>query len=310
MKKILKTVIFFGNERLATAVGTSTPTLNALVQSGYNVAAIVTNNSPANSRSNRKLEVEEFATDHNIPLLMPKRILEIQNQLKEYNATIGILVAYGKIVPQEIIDLFPNGIINIHPSLLPLHRGPSPIESVILDGSISTGVSIMKLVKAMDAGPVYIQNHLKLNRKETKQELADTLAAMGAKMIIEILPKIISGDVAAKPQKEIGVSYDSLITKDAGRIDWKKPAKIIEREIRAFIGWPGSHTTLGDKDIIITKAHILIDSGNPGTYYFDNKQLTFYTGKGALAIEKLKPAGKTEMNIKQFLAGYSYLLKK
>jgi methionyl-tRNA formyltransferase len=175
MIKTSKTIVFFGNERLATGVSTDAPTLEALVKAGYNVAAVVSHYEAGQSRKARVLEIDEVAKRHSIPVHLPEKPEHLAEELKAIGADVGVLVAYGKIVPQSLIDIFPKGIVNIHPSLLPLHRGPIPIESVILDGSSRTGVSIMALAKEMDAGPVYAQSEVKLDGQETKQHLADHL---------------------------------------------------------------------------------------------------------------------------------------
>lgn len=305
MKKTSKTVLFFGNERLATGVTTSVPTLKALVQSGYTVAAIVSNHNPSNSRSVRQLEVELFARKHNIPIIFPSRPQDILDQLKSFGASTGILVAYGKIVPQSVIDIFPNGIINVHPSLLPQHRGPTPLESVILDGSKFTAVSLMKLVKAMDAGPVYGQTRVELKGNESKQELADKLGMIGSEMLVELLPKILAGEIEASSQQESSATYDRLISKADGILDWNKPAVILDREVRAYFGWPGSKTILAGKDVVITKSHVVETSGVPGSMQATKKDLVVVAGKNGLSIDRVKPSGKPEMDIQSFLAGYA-----
>ncbi len=301
-------IVFFGNERLATGVQTTAPTLQALITAGYEVAAVVSNYEQATSRSKRDLEIAEVAKAHKIPLLLPKSPLEIKQQLADYKTEVAVLVAYGKIVPEEIINLFPKGIVNIHPSLLPKHRGPTPIESVILEGALETGVSVMRLVKAMDAGPVYGQSVLPLTGTETKQLLADKLLEIGSAMVVELLPGILDGTIVALPQDDTRATYDKLISKDDGLIDWTKPAVQLEREIRAFIEWPKSRTTLAGFEVIITGAHVEklpADKQLPaGSVSIQEKQLVVNTGEGTLVLEKLKPAGKAEMTAQAFLAGY------
>ena len=310
----MATVVFFGNERLATGVDTSVPTLKAIIEAGHDVKAVVSNYERGTSRNARKLEIQELAEAHSIPVLLPHKPSEIAEQLVTYKAEVAVLVAYGKIVPQSVIDIFPKGIINIHPSLLPLHRGPTPLESVILNGETVTGVSVMSLAKEMDAGPVYKQSTITLSGEETKQELADTLLALGSEMVIGLLPGIIDGSVTASPQDDSQATYDSLINKEAGIIDWTKPAEILNREIRAFSGWPQSRTTFAGKDIIITETHVS-PSQSPGSKPGDIdiieeiKEFGVVTGSGTLWIDELKPAGKKEMPAKAFLAGYGHLLK-
>jgi len=303
MKTTSNPIIFFGNERLATSVETNTPVLRALIEAGYDIKAIVANYEKGISRAPRELEIEILAKEHNIPLLLPRKPKDIIDQLISFGAEAGVLIAYGKIVPQSIIDIFPRGIINIHPSLLPLHRGPTPIESVILNGEKETGISIMMLAKEMDAGPVYIQKRLPLSGNESKQGLTNQLLKLGCEMLIENFPIILSGEMKPTPQDDNAATYDKLINKADGIIDWNKSAKKLESEIRAYYGWPGSRTTLFGKEITVTEVEINSENGKPGTILYDKKTLLVRCGKGSLSINRLKPAGKNEMPVEAFLAG-------
>jgi len=300
-------LVFFGNERLATGVTTKAPTLRALIDKGYPIAAVVANYAPGQSRSAHDLEVAEIASDHNIPLLLPDKLVDISDQLRQYQATAAILVAYGKIVPQSIIDIFPRGIINIHPSLLPQHRGPTPIESVILEGSNRTGVSLMSLAKAMDAGPVYSQAELELDGTETKQHLADRLLGLGGDMLMAQLPDILAGKLIAAPQSETGVTYDKLITKADGQLDWRKPALQLARDIRAYAGWPKSHTRLFGFDMLILDAQVVEKTINPGALAIvpgKQRQLLVGCGSASLALNMIQPTGKKAMTAEAFINGY------
>lgn len=257
MTKKSKTIIFFGNERLATGVTTSCPIVNSLLTNGYNIAAIISNYSIATpSRKTRMLEIESIAKKNNIPIFFPNKSEEILDIVKKYNPDIGILSAYGKIISQETIDEFPFGIINIHPSDLPLHRGPTPIESVILDGSSQTAVSIMQLSKQMDKGAIIAKQSISLRKNENKQDLTDTLADIGKELILKILPKILSRDIKATLQDDSLATYSKLIEKRHGIIDTSKPADLIGREIKAYSGWPKSQITISGVALIVTKAHV------------------------------------------------------
>lgn len=304
MKKTSKKIVFFGNERLATGVSTTAPTLRALVDAGYEVCAVVTNYQPPRSRKTRSLEIAAVADEYNIPLLMPQRLKDVSEQLLNYSAVIGVLVAYGKIVPQSIIDIFPRGIVNIHPSLLPRHRGPTPIESVLLSGETETGVSLMQLHKDMDAGPIYSQTKYALQNSETKQQLANSLLSLGAEQLVLHLPKIIDGLLLATPQDNQSATYDTLIQKEDGIIDWTKPADQISREIRAYIGWPKSSTKLGDIEVIVLDATPTTQQQATGTIITMDGQLYVGCGQGSLLINRLQPIGKFAMNAHSFLAGY------
>jgi methionyl-tRNA formyltransferase len=301
-----ETLLFFGNERIATGVTSPVLVLQALLKAGYRIpAVVVAQGATAKSRKERALEVETVAETHGIPIIAPANLKEATEQLKDYGAVAGVLVAYGKIVPQEVIDIFPKGIINIHPSLLPKHRGPTPIESVILQGDKETGVSLMRLGAKMDAGPVYAQETILLRGDEEKQMLSDQLLGLGANMLIQYLPDILKGNLKPQVQNDMHATYDEKIKKAAGELDWQKPATELAREIRAYAGWPKSHTTLATRDVIITKAHVVPGSGVPGTLRFDQPgQLGVNTKDGVLVIDSLVPSGKKEMPTQAFLTGY------
>lgn len=301
-----KRILFFGNERLATGVATSATTLQSLISAGYDVAAlVVAQQPPGNGRQPRLLESAAVAKAAGVPVLAPTRLSQAKAQLAAYRAEAAVLVAYGKIVPQSIIDIFPAGIINIHPSLLPRHRGPTPIESVILAGETATGVSLMQLSSEMDAGPVYAQSDLKLVGNETKQDLADQLLTLGAQLMISHLPAILSGQLKPKPQLTSGVSYDKKIIKTDGQLDWQLTANQLERQIRAYAGWPKCHTKLMNSEVIITTAQVVARQGPVGKLLIESGRLGIYCQSGVLMIDRLIPAGKREMTAQAFLAGHT-----
>lgn len=271
-----KHIVFFGNEKLATGIENAKPIiLEAVSRAGF--------------------EIEQHVSG-------PIR------DLRPHKAKLAILAAYGHVVPQKVLDEFPLSIVNVHPSLLPQYRGSTPIEQAILDGVDKTGVSIMKLTAALDEGPIYKQRTMRLSGQETKAELAQKLQELGAELLLEILPEIASGKLKPRQQPHPDrATYTKRITKEDGRIDWTKPAAQIEREIRAYADWPRSYTELGGVDIIITSAHVApSDTKQPGVIEINNEQrlLMVNTKDGYLCIDKLIPAGKKEMPISAFLAGY------
>lgn len=264
MKKISETIVFFGNEKLATGIPNVQPVIREAVEkAGFEIEKVVTGDL---------------------------------SQLGEHSSKLAVLAAYGHIIPQSVLDQFPLGVINIHPSLLPEYRGSTPIEQAILDGKETTGVSIMKLEAGMDTGPVYKQKTVHLSGDESKIELTELLQRLGAELLVEILPGIADGSL--KPRKQPHpdrATYSRLLDKTDSVIDWSKPADTLAREVRAFLGWPQSRTTLGSLDVIITKAH----TSDVET------ELSIRCGDGKfLAIDSLKPIGKKEMPARAFLAGY------
>lgn len=292
-----KRLVLFGNERLSSGYAPhGAPTLQALIDNGYDVCAIVAHFEAGRSRNARELEIETIAKLRNIPVLLPTKPRDIYDQLVSLHADAGILVAYGRIIPQDVIDIFPYGILNIHPSLLPQYRGATPIEQAILDGASETGVSIMKLVREMDAGPIYAQQHVTLDGTETKQELTDQLLTKGAQMIIDVLPRILEGTLEPKPQDESSATFSSLISKSDGVIDPTKSSEQLEREIRAYAGWPKSRLALFGHQVIVTQARIA-NSADDGT-------LVIACNPGWLEITELvAPSGK-KMTGADFLRGY------
>lgn len=290
-------LVFFGNERLSTGFKLSgAPTLEALIDTGYTISAVVANYEAGSSRSARKLEIAEVAKQHNIPVLLPNKPGDIKDQLLALKADAGVLVAYGKLVPQAVIDIFPKGILNIHPSLLPFYRGSTPIETAILDGAKQTGVSIMGLVKAMDAGPVYAQATLPLDGTETKQELTERLLQEGGSLLIKNLSGILDGTIQPRPQQESLATYTTQISKADAQLNTTKPAQQLEREVRAYAGWPKSKLDIFGNSVIVTSVRI---ASAP-----DDGALVISCNPGYLEIQTLiAPSGRT-ISGAEFLRGY------
>lgn len=273
MSSTSKTVVFFGNEKLATGLPPAEPIIrNAVQQAGFTIEQVVTGHP---------------------------------SSLKPHTAKLAVLAAYGHIVSPLLLAQFPQGIINIHPSLLPQYRGPTPIEQAILDGVSKTGVSIMRLTPGMDEGPIYKQKSVTLSGSESKAELTSQLQQLGAELLAESLPAISDGSLKPRQQPHPDrATYSRKLAKEDGVIDWAKPAEQLEREIRAFLGWPGSQTEIFGKDVTITKTEVIHEQGAPGSVESTKKELIIYCEKNALRIISLKPAGKKEMNVQAFLAGY------
>jgi methionyl-tRNA formyltransferase len=289
-------LVFFGNERLATGIGTDAPTLRALVAAGYDIAAVVTSHTEGVSRSKKPLEIAAAAHAYHIPVLMSENLSRAADKLRETGARAGVLVAFGKIVPPEILDIFPAGIINIHPSLLPKLRGSTPVETAILNGLEETGVSLMHLLPEMDAGPVYAQKKIDLKGSETKPELAQKLLDAGSKLLLENLDDILSGALEPKIQDETEATYSRLLSKADGHIDFNEPAEDVERKVRAFLGFPRTRAKIHGHDAVITKARVA-ESEHDGA-------LVMKCQPGYLEILELTaPSGRT-MSGADFIRGY------
>lgn len=295
-----KKILFFGTEDF------SATSLRALLKAGFDIAVVVTKPDTAKGRSKELVPspVKIVAQDANIPVWQPEKVADITENIQKLDNPAGVLVSYGKLIPDEILKLFKPGIINLHPSLLPKYRGPSPIESVIVNGDSETGVSIMQLSREMDAGPIYSQTKLTLSGNEYADDLYKTLAEKGAKQLVASLPSILDGSLQANPQNEADATTCRLTEKTDGNVDWNQTATQIERKIRAYNIWPKSRTKLGDVEVIISKAHTESQSGQPGSIDISNDRLAVYCGQDCLSIDTIQPLGKKEMPIQAFLAGY------
>ncbi|MDB5178070.1 MAG: fmt, methionyl-tRNA formyltransferase [Patescibacteria group bacterium] len=294
-------IIFFGTDAF------SVPSLIRLVAEGWNVAGVVTK---PDSRTGRGREltipaVKRLAIAKGIPVLQPEKLRDAAESLTNLRPDVGIVVAYGKIIPQSVLDLFPKGLINVHASLLPKYRGSSPIEAAILHGDADTGVTLMRLDAGMDTGPTYDTEKIQLTGTETRHDLYEQLAEAGAELLGAKLGGILSGNLVPIPQDTAQASQVRLIEKDDGTIDWNKPAAVLEREIRAYLGWPGSRAVIADTNVIITSAHVLAHDGLAGqAYKTASGELAVYAGQDSLVIDTLKPAGKRDMTGPEFLTGH------
>jgi len=306
MTSISKPIVFFGTEDFSLIA------LKALVTAGYPVVAVVTKPDSAKGRGQQVIApaVKTFALENNIAVWQPDKLIKITENVQKLDRPVGVLVSYGKIIPQSILDLFTPGIINLHPSLLPKYRGPSPIEATILNGDTETGVSIMQLSAKMDAGPIYAQERLSISEHAKADYLYNQLGFIGSKLLLKILPAIIDGSLQPEMQNDALATYCNLIKKSDGIIDWNKTSQEIEREIRAYKDWPQSRTKLGNIDVIITSATDIwpIKNSIPASldivYDEDVKTLFVGTANGSIEIDSIKPVGKKEMPIAAFLSGY------
>lgn len=302
MKKISKPIVFFGSGPVAAK------SLELLLDS-FEVEAVVTKPRPAHHKG--PVPVLELATKHKLPVstASSKKELDELFAAKPFVSELAILIDFGIIVSQKVIDYFRLGIVNSHFSLLPEWRGADPITFSILSGQKSTGVSLMMLTAGMDEGPLLSQVETTIENTATTPELTEILIDKSYRALCETIPGYLSGDIkpVAQSSNPNKITYSRQLTKSDGIIDWTKPAARIEREIRAYTGWPQSRTSFGQLDVIITKAHVIDDTGKPGATTIIDKSPAVFCGQAALKIERLKPAGKKEMSGEAFLAGHKDL---
>ncbi len=288
-----KTIVFFGTDEFSAA------SLRELIAKGFTIGAVVTKPDSRKGRGRElsKSVVKLIAEANNIPVWQPIDVNAITDHVKKLKDPMGVLVSYGKIIPKSVIELFTPGIVNVHPSLLPLYRGPSPIESAILNGDTETGVTIMQLSAAMDAGPIYSQVTVPLIDVETAPDLEVQMAELGAQELGLTLPAIINGTVQPTPQNDDIATYCQLLTKEESMLDTTSlTAEQAERHVRAYIAFPKTKAIVADHQIVITKAHVTNEYASP----LDLKCVD----ERCLSIDELiGPSGKV-MDAKAFLNGY------
>lgn len=299
MKKMSKTIVFFGSGPVAAE------SLRLLVKD-FEIEAVITRPRPPHHRG--EYPVGEVAEELDLKILTPADATELNAlfETKPVTSQVGLVIDYGILISKSVIDYFPLGIINSHFSILPEWRGADPISFAILSGQPVTGVSLMLVDEGLDEGPILAQKEFRLAPTITTPELTTALIELSHKLLVETLPKYCEGQVKPISQASTGrpVSHSRKLTKEDGIIDWSKPAVEIEREVRAYAGWPRSRTKLGSTDVVITQAHVADGAGQPGQVVVQNKQLGVYTSDGLLMIDSLIPAGRKEMSAEAFLAGY------
>lgn len=303
MKKMSKTIVFFGSGPVAAA------SLKLLAHD-FTIEAVITKPRPHHHRGT--VPVLDAAESLGLPVLTAANKQELNELMRgrPVKSDVAVLIDFGIIVSQEVIDYFPLGIINSHFSLLPEWRGADPITFAILSGQPKTGVSLMLIDAGMDTGKLLAQKSQPIKPDATAVSLTEELITLSHELLRQHLPRYVSGELNPKEQPhQDRATYSRKLTKEDGQIDWTKPAEQIEREIRAFKEWPKSYGELGGKEVVITAAHTDNVSGTPGEVTVNDKQLVVACGTGSLVIDSLKPAGKNEMSSEAFLAGHRHLFE-
>ncbi len=288
----------------------SVPPLADLVKAGHNIKAVLTQPDKRKGRGQQvqKTPVKIEAEKYHIPVYQPTSLKndEIVELLASLNADLMVVVAYGLIIPQNILDIPKHGCWNIHASLLPRWRGAAPIHRAILAGDEQTGIAIMQMEAGLDTGPVYHMYPTDIRPDDTGQSLHDRLSMMGGEAITTCVQELIEGTLpAATSQNNDWVTYAHKLSKAESEIDWQKPAVELERQIRAFNPWPGSHAEIKGESVKLWQAKIKDDNSNkyPGEITFAGKnELAIQTGNGQLDILKIQKAGKKRMDIAAFMA--------
>lgn len=297
MKKTSETIIFFGSGPVASKS-------LELLAGDFEIEAVITKPRPPHHKGDVPVLSSAEKLKLSVHTAQNKDELDKLFSEKRFKSRLAILIDFGIIVSQKVIDYFPLGIINSHFSLLPEWRGADPITFSVLSGQKTTGVSLMLLTAGMDEGPLLTQTRFDIPPTMTTPELTEALIEQSYEALCWKVPGYIAGEVTPAPQPDMTPTYSRRLTKEDGTIDWAKPADVIEREIRAYTGWPKSRTSFGELEVVVAKAHVIDATGPAGTTTVIDKLPVVFCGAKALALDYVKPANKKEMPGQAFLAGY------
>lgn len=262
--------------------------------------------------------VKKAALELNLPIFQPEKIKQEAAQLEALQPDLIVVTAYGQILSAAVLEVPKYGCINVHASLLPKYRGAACLQAAILSGDRISGVTIMKMDVGLDTGPILSQKSIKLSPEETLPTLHDKLSALGAKLLIPTLKKYLAGNISPETQDESAASYIKMLKKEDGHIDWNRPAKEIERQIRAFNPWPGTYSLISDKKLGMDKIMFKILSVRPkpisinrylvGELFMYNNALAVQCGQNSLVIIKLQIEGRSVMEVDDFLRGNNTII--
>lgn len=289
----------------------SVGTLEALVEAGHDVCLVVTQPDKPKGRGKEMqfTPVKEAAVKHGIPVFQPRRVREPEcvEELRKYNADVCVVIAFGQILPKEILELTPYGCMNVHASLLPAYRGAAPIQWALISGEKVTGITTMQMDEGLDTGDMLLKVEVPITNEDTGETLHDKMAEAGAKLAVETLAQMEKGLLKPEKQGETTTPYAKMLKKEMGNIDWTKPADEIERLVRGMNSWPSAYTKWENKVMKIWRAAVeeKDTQAAAGTIVEVTKDsFSVQTGKGLLVVKELQIPGKKRMDAGAFLRGY------
>jgi methionyl-tRNA formyltransferase len=298
-------VVFFGTPEFAV------PTLDELLESPYEVVAVVTQPDRPRGRGHKTTPSPVKTT----ALAAGKRVLQPASvkddgflaALSGLSPDLGVVAAYGQILTEAVLAVPRLGMINVHASILPRYRGAAPVHRAVVNGETETGVTIMRVVKALDAGPMLAVARRPIGVSETSEDVERDLAGTGARLLLETLPGLLDGSVREIPQHHADATYAPRLNKEDGRVDWSWPAERIHNLIRGLHPWPHAASFLGSQRLILHRSRPAPDAvaGGPGTVVEAvGDRLLVATGLGGLDLLEVQPEGKRPMSIREFLSGH------
>jgi methionyl-tRNA formyltransferase len=297
-------VAFFGTPQFAV------PTLDRLLASSHKVVGVVTQPDRPRGRGQKTsyAPVKAYAIDATIPVLQPATLKDPDavSDIAALAADIGVVAAYGKILPESILQTPALGMVNVHASLLPRYRGAAPVHRAVIAGDSQTGITIMRVVKALDAGPMLAVAHRSIDPDETSEDVERDLSQLGADLLVSTLDRMAQGPVHGEPQDDARATYASRLTKEDGVVDWSQSAVAIHNLIRGLYPWPHAYTFWRDRRLILLRS-----TPSSGTTHAlagtviaaHSEELRVAAGDGHLQILELQAEGKRPMTAREFLAG-------
>ena len=299
-------VVFMGTPKFAV------PTLAALTDRGHRIVGVYTRPDRRSGRGRRLTAppVKSFAEGRGLPVFQPdslRRDAGARSALAATEPDAIVVAAYGLFLPSDTLALPRLGCLNIHPSLLPRHRGPSPVATAILNGDGTTGVSVMLLDEGMDTGPLLAQRETELTEDETANDLTARLFDLGARLLVETLDQWAAGRIAPVAQDDAHATVTRLLRREDGRLDWSQPAAAIGRRIRAFSPWPGTYTTWDDRTLKVVRARPLdiVSRDQPGVVVrLDGAAPGVVCGAGVLELVTVQLEGRRATSAVDFVQGY------
>lgn len=297
-------IVYMGTPDFAVAP------LKAILAAGHTVTAVVTQPDRPKGRSSKMQisPVKACALEHGLTVFQPEKIKrpEAVDKLREFEADVFVVAAFGQLLSREILDMPKYGCINIHASLLPKYRGAAPINQVIVDGEKESGVTIMQMDAGIDTGDMYLKEAVAIAPDETDETLHDKLTAVGSRLIVEALEKLEAGTLIGEKQNDEESCYVKMLNKSMGEIDFTKSAASIDRQVRGLYSWPGAYTFLRGKNLKVKRAEVLSEAadGIAGSVSTVTKDaIIVNTGEGKLALKEIQLEGKKRMEVKAFLLG-------
>jgi methionyl-tRNA formyltransferase len=298
-------LVFCGTPQFAV------PVLEAVIAAGHDVALVLTQPDRPVGRG-QKLQappIKQVALDHSLPILQPEKIKnnpELRTRLEQINPDAILVVAYGRIIPEWMLNLPRYGNINLHGSLLPKYRGAAPIQWAVANGETVTGVTTMRLDSGLDTGPMLLAQAVPIGEEETAEDVYENLAEVGAPLMVETLRRLEEGDLFPTPQDESMATHAPILTREDGRIDFSRTAKQIRDRWRGFLPWPGAFTLFRGRKLILHRLHCADHTGRfaPGVIHLDNGKILVGCGQGAIVLDEVQMEGKKRMAAEEFARGY------